>query len=484
MLFNSLEFLMFLPIVTLIYFLIPHKYRWALLLFSSYYFYMCWKPQYIILIMLSTAVVYFAGIKIEDSEEQKQKKKYLIISLVINLVILFLFKYFNFFNHSLERIFTTFNLRYNVPNFSLMLPVGISFYTFQALSYAIDVYKGQIKAERHFGIFALYVSFFPQLVAGPIERSDRLLPQFYKVHKFDYDRMTDGLKIIAWGFFKKVVIADRVATLVNTVYNNPYNYSGYPLILATVFFAFQIYCDFSGYSDIAVGCAKIMGFNLMNNFESPYFAKSIGEFWRTWHISLSTWFRDYVYIPMGGNRTSSAKWYRNLLATFLLSGLWHGANWTFVVWGLIHGMYQVISKLTENVREKFISLTHLDKLPILHKEIQVLITFCLVCFAWIFFRANSMREAIYIVTNLFKGLNVSDMKVKILNLGLNKSELIISLVSIFILAIVDFRGKRENILRNLSRKPVIIRWATYYLLIVSILIFGVYGYKEFIYFQF
>lgn len=484
MLFNSIEFLIFFPIVAILYFLTPSKYKWTLLLSVSYYFYMSWKPQYIIFMLLTTIVVYLSGIKIENSRTQKQKNIFLTMCLAINLGVLFLFKYFNFFNNSLEQLAAYFNIKYSIPDFSFLLPIGISFYTFQALSYIIDVYRGNIKAEHHFGIFSLYVSFFPQIASGPITRADKLIPQFYENHRFDYKRVTDGLKIMAWGFFKKVVIADRIAILVNTVYNNPYSYYGFPLILATIAFTIQIYCDFSGYSDIAIGCAKVMGFDLMKNFEAPYFSKSISEFWRRWHISLSSWLRDYVYISLGGSRTSKIKWYRNLLLTFFVSGLWHGANWTYVVWGLLHGIYQVISKLTYKIRNRFVSTIGLDKKPKLYGLIQIVIVFCLVSFAWIFFRANSLSDAVYIISNLFKGLSIESLNSAIINLGLGKIDLIILFISILALFTVDFMSLKKDVLQSLSNKPVVIRWAVYYILITSILAFGMYGYKEFIYIQF
>lgn len=311
----------------------PHRFRWIFLLGASYYFYMAWKPEYILLIILTTCVDYTLCILMGREKEKRKRKKYLYISLFVNLGLLFLFKYFNFFNGTLRDIFINFNIAYNVPDFSLLLPMGISFYTFQTMSYTIDVYKGRREPEKHLGIFALYISFFPQLVAGPIERSEKLLPQFREKHTFNYERVTDGLKRMLWGFFKKMVIADRLSILVKYVYgSNLYNLEGFPLLLGTLFFAFQIYCDFSGYSDIAIGAAKVMGFDLMENFNRPYFSKSISEFWKRWHISLSTWFKDYVYIPMGGNRVKVPRHYFNLFFTFLVSGLWHGTDWTFVAW--------------------------------------------------------------------------------------------------------------------------------------------------------
>lgn len=331
MLFNSLEFIIFFPIVVALYFALNPKYRWILLLIASYYFYMCWNYKYIILIAASTIIDYIAGICIYHTRKKYLKTLFLLTSLMTNLGLLFFFKYFNFFGDSFNYVFEKFNIFYRVPAYHFLLPVGISFYTFQTLSYTIDIYKEGHKPEYHFGKFALFVSFFPQLVAGPIERSTNLLPQFHKNFTFDYNRIKSGIVQMCWGFFKKVVIADRLAEYVNAVYNNASDYQGLPLIIATVFFAFQIYCDFSGYSDIAIGSAKILGYDLMQNFRRPYLAVNIQDFWRRWHISLSTWFRDYVYIPLGGSRVKKLRWHFNLFITFLISGLWHGAEWTFII---------------------------------------------------------------------------------------------------------------------------------------------------------
>jgi alginate O-acetyltransferase complex protein AlgI len=362
MFFNSLEFVIFFPLVVFAYFALPYKWRWSLLLLASYYFYMCWRPEYIILIIASTLIDYFAGLRM-GQVNKKKRKKYLILSLCTNLGLLFAFKYFNFFNNSLQATFNQFNLFYNVPAFSVLLPVGISFYTFQTLSYSIDVYRGDREPERHLGIFALYVAFFPQLVAGPIERSTHLLPQFYEKHNVDYVRITNGLKLMTWGFFKKLVIADRLAIYVNQVYNAPGDFHGAHIWIATYFFAIQIFCDFSGYSDIAIGAAEIMGYRFMKNFRRPYLAQSIAEFWKRWHISLSTWFRDYLYIPLGGNRVGKWRWYYNLFVVFMVSGLWHGANWTFVVWGALHGLYLVFAIVTQSHRESFSRWIGLTSIP-------------------------------------------------------------------------------------------------------------------------
>jgi len=372
MLFNSIEFIIFFPIVVAAYFALPGKFRWILLLIASYYFYMCWNYNYIILILISTFIDYFAGLGMGKTKVQLKKNLLLILSLTANLGLLFFFKYLNFFSVNLNAFFDQINIFYNVPQYDYLLPVGISFYTFQTLSYTIDVYSGKKEPEKHFGIFALYVSFFPQLVAGPIERSTRLLPQFYKHYKIDYVRIRDGVLLMVWGFFKKVVIADRLSEYVNTVYNNADNYGGFHDIIATFFFGTQIYCDFSGYSDIAIGSAMVLGYDLMLNFRRPYLSRSIKEFWSRWHISLSTWFRDYLYIPLGGNRVVKWRWYYNLFITFLISGLWHGANWTFVVWGALHGFYLLAAIVTNNWRNKMSDTIGLSSLRHLNNFINLM----------------------------------------------------------------------------------------------------------------
>lgn len=446
--------------------------------------------------MFSTVIDYYASLKMGKCKAQKQKNSYLILSLCTNLGLLFAFKYFNFASDSVREIFNMFNIFYDVPYFKLLLPVGISFYTFQTLSYTIDVYRGKKDPEKHFGIFALYVSFFPQLVAGPIERSTRLLPQFYKKHEFDYDRVIDGLKLMLWGFFKKIVIADRLSMLVNTVYNDPTNYHGFPFILATVFFAFQIYCDFSGYSDIAIGSAQVLGFNLTDNFKRPYFSKSIAEFWKRWHISLSTWFRDYLYIPLGGNRCLKWRWYFNLFIVFLISGLWHGANWTFAIWGGLNGFYLIFAIWTNKVRTKIAQTVGLTRLPTLHKYFRVLVTFSLINFAWIFFRSDTVSDAFYIVRSIFVGIWEMIMAVvngnlaqllkllDITHLGLGDYELIIAFGAIMFMEFVHLIQRHRGIRNMMRRRPIWIRWSVYYIMIFGILIFGVFGKQEFIYFQF
>ena len=488
MLFNSLQFLIFFPIVVTIFFLLPQKRRWILLLIASYYFYMCWKVEYILLIIISTLIDYFATQQMDKLKEKAKKKKWLYLSLISNLGILFGFKYFNFINENIQSFFDNFNVFYNVPAFEVLLPVGISFYTFQTLSYTIDVYNGKTKAQKHLGVFAVFVSFFPQLVAGPIERSNRLLPQFFVKHSFSYERARYGLQQMMWGFFKKVVIADRLAIVVDGVYNNLDNYSGFPLIVATIFFTFQIYCDFSGYSDIAIGSARVMGFELMENFKRPYFSKSISEFWKRWHISLSSWFRDYLYIPLGGSKVVKWKWYYNLFITFLVSGFWHGANWTFIVWGALHGTYLMSAIILTKPKEIILNLLNLKNTNI-HKLYQVSFTFLLASFAWIFFRANNITDAIYVITHLFTDVgdytNLAVMKLKLRGLGVGVNDLLISFGLIIFMESFNLYERGGDVWMKLKSKPKWLRWTIYYIIMFGILFLAPYSkVSNFIYFQF
>ena len=489
MLFNSIDFLIFFPSVVILYYLLSHKYRWVFLLAASYYFYMSWNPNYIILIIGSTLIDYYAGLRMELQPSKLARKKYLLLSLFFNLGLLFTFKYFNFFSSSVHSLFASFNIFYDSPTFKLLLPVGISFYTFQTLSYTIDIYRGERKAEHHLGYFALYVSFFPQLVAGPIERSTRLLPQFFRKNHFDYQRVSDGLKLMTWGFFKKVVIADRLAILVNQVYNNPEIYDGFPLIIATYAFAFQVYCDFSGYSDIAIGAAKVLGFDLMTNFRRPFLGRTINELWKRWHISLITWFKDYLYIPLGGSRVKKWRWYFNIVMVFFISGLWHGADWTFVMWGLLNAFYILFAIWTRNIRNSIYSFLGVSENSKIKHFFQVFITFNLFVSSQIFFRANSMGDAIYIINHLFP-LNLNEFINEFfsinsgINLGLNKYEILLALFSVMVLEFIEIKQRKFSIKNFLATKPVYIRWLLYYSVIVMILFLGEFSTNEFIYFQF
>lgn len=481
MLFNSFAFLLFFPIVCLLYFTIPPRFRNYFLLIASYYFYMNWEPVYAVLILFSTIITWCCALFIEKTEKQRNKKFILTICLLLNLSILFLFKYANFINNSVESLLELFHLKINIPEFHLLLPVGISFYTFQAIGYTIDVYRKTIKAEKNIFTYALFVSFFPQLVAGPIERAKNLLPQFYKIQKTDYVRITQGLKLMLWGYFMKVVVADRLAVYVDAVYDNPGSHSGITLIIATVFFAFQIYCDFGGYSNIAIGCAKVMGFDLMTNFKRPYLATDISDFWHRWHISLSTWFRDYLYIPLGGNRCGTSRNYFNLMCTFIISGIWHGANWTFVIWGTLNGAYQVLEKIFKSRRTKYIKIKeNFRNSKIIHFS-RVIFTFILICFSWIFFRANNVNEAFLIIKRIFTArgnLFIKDPENAIIPLTLGTFAIIILLLSDIL---QEYHTGRNTFLDHKKRA---VRYASYLSIVIMILIVGVFDNSQFIYFQF
>jgi len=484
MLFNSYPFLVFFVVVTTLYFIFPYNKRWLLLLLSSCYFYMSFVPIYILILGFTIVVDYFAGIWIENAKGKK-RKLFLILSLIANIGILVFFKYFNFINYNLSYLLQNFGFRNQLPYLSILLPIGLSFHTFQAMSYTIEVYRGKHPAEHHFGIYALYVMFYPQLVAGPIERPQNILYQFREKHDFNYDNVTGGLKLAAWGLFKKVVIADRLSIVVDFVYDHPHNFNSFSLILATLFFAFQIYCDFSGYSDMAIGIARVMGFKLLINFKQPYQAKSLHEFWQRWHISLSTWFRDYLYISLGGNRVVIPRWYLNLFIVFLISGLWHGANWTFLIWGALHGFYLIFALITKNFREKISKLLLLDKIFFL----PTLTTFLLVAFAWIFFRADDVQTAFYIARHIFTGIpDVAKSIVRhqpiLEGYGLNNKELALCLLLIIFLETVQYLQIKINIIKLMAQKPWYFRWSAYYILLILIVVFGEFSHRQFIYFQF
>jgi D-alanyl-lipoteichoic acid acyltransferase DltB (MBOAT superfamily) len=492
MLFNSIEYFFFLPLVCVIYFILPIKGRWVFLLASSYFFYGYWKPEYLILIIISSVIDYFVALKIEKSENILWKKIWLFTSLCSNLGLLFTFKYFIFFNNVIADIFGLFNHSYIPPVVELLLPVGISFYTFQTLSYTIDVYKGELKAENNFLKFALFVSFFPQLVAGPIERAKHLLPQFDKTFAFSPERTFDGLLLIFWGLFKKVVIADSLAVIANQYFNTPEDSSSLDLIKAAYAFTFQIYCDFSGYSDIAIGSARIMGYDIMENFNSPYLAKSISDFWSKWHISLSTWFRDYVYIPLGGNRKGKLKQNRNIFIVFLLSGLWHGANYTYIIWGLYHGTLLLLENLISEIK-KHIRINW--KTPILQgitNIIFTLLTFHLVVIGWIFFRASNLNQAWLILYKCYfafseiikKGiLNFTGIAIKWWYYTSYNPETLqvrnIIPYFIILMIIIERYFKKLSIQKFYYLKLIVIA-----VLSVLMFVFGNTGGEQFIYFQF
>lgn len=484
MLFNSFQFLIFFPVVTALYFILPHRWRWLHLLISSCVFYAAFIPVYILVLFATIIIDYIAGIYIENAQGKK-RKNFLIISIISNVGVLAIFKYYNFFIENVNVFLAYFNIAADLlPYWNIILPIGLSFHTFQAMSYTIEVYRRNQKAEKHFGIYALYVMFYPQLVAGPIERPQNMLHQFHERKYFNYDNLIEGMKLITWGLFKKVVIADRLSLLVNEVYNHPTEYQGLTFVAATIFFAFQIYCDFSGYSSIALGSAKVMGFTLMQNFNMPYLATSIREFWQRWHISLSTWFRDYLYIPLGGSKVGKWRWYYNLFITFLISGVWHGANWTYVIWGGLHGAYIILEQIVSPVKSKIIKYFYWVPEGV-GGLTQRLWVFILVCLAWIFFRANSLDDATMIIKSI---LDWSQYDLKQLSLQLVPEskhtvytvDILLSWWWIVFLVVTEFVISKYSF-QHVARA---VRWAVYIAGILILLVLGVYDNNQFIYFQF
>ena len=471
MLFNSLAFLAFFPIVTILYFLTPHRWRWLLLLAASCVFYMAFIPVYILILVFTIVIDYFAGLGIAGATGAR-RRLFLVMSIVANVGVLAVFKYVDFFAANVNAIARAVDWNYSFAALSIVLPIGLSFHTFQAMSYTIEVYRGRVEPERHFGIYALYVMFYPQLVAGPIERPQHLQPQFHEPHHFDDARVANGLKLMLWGFFKKIVIADRLAPVVANVYGDTARATPAALVAATLAFTFQIYCDFSGYSDIARGAAQVMGFELMVNFRRPYAARSIQEFWRRWHISLSTWFRDYVYFPLGGNRRGALRTAMNIMIVFLLSGLWHGANWTFVVWGALHGAALVAQTALSGRR--------------LPAFISWALTFSFVSFAWIFFRAASVDEAMRIVMLIPRGLHdlVRTPLAALMNQCGADASTLVGVVSIGIMEIVQWFQERGSVRQMLATRPMWLRWSLYYAATAWVLLFGKLEVAQFIYFQF
>lgn len=474
--FNSIAFAIFLPIVFLLYWSIPKKYQWIILLISSYYFYMSWNIIYVFLILLTTGVSYLSGRLLADVQSNQIKRLILFGSISICLCVLFLFKYFNFFTGIFCEFLEFFSLQLHPITLNLLLPVGISFYTFQTLSYVIDVYYGRVQPEKHFGRYAVFISFFPQLVAGPIERTGNLIPQIREEHSFRYEDAIYGLRQMLWGFFKKVVIADTLANYVDIVYDDPFSYTGGGFLVAVVFFSIQIYCDFSGYSDIAIGTARLFGIRLMTNFRSPYLSPSVNEFWRRWHISLSTWFRDYVYIPLGGNRKGRIRKYINTMITFLLSGLWHGANGTFIIWGGIHGLAQIVEDIFGlNKKKKF-------------RCLSMALVFLFVTFAWIFFRADTLGEAGYIIRFMFDGISspITYIRNGFAVLGIRRKTYIRIGITLMILLLFDGINLHRDPLMEAVKLPGVIRWGIYYLLgmVLIAYCFSNAGENQFVYFQF
>lgn len=482
MLFNSIDFAIFLPIVFILYWFVANeniKLQNSLLILASYIFYGWWDWRFLSLIMFSSCVDYFIGIALSKTEEEAKRKRLLLISIVVNLGFLGFFKYFNFFMESFTNAFTLCGIEIEATRLNIILPVGISFYTFQTLSYSIDVYKRKLKATTDYTSFFAFVSFFPQLVAGPIERATNLLPQFYEKRVFEYHKAVDGLRQILWGLFKKIVIADNCAHFANRIFENYADLNGSTLVLGAVFFTFQIYGDFSGYSDIAIGTSRLFGFNLMQNFNFPYFSRDIAEFWRRWHISLNTWFRDYLYIPLGGSKGSMWMKIRNTFIIFLVSGFWHGANWTFIVWGLLNACYFLPIMILGTNRENLNTVAEGRLLPSLKEFIQMCITFGLTVLAWIFFRVENVEQGISYVRKIFSTSLFQLPK----NFG--GVDAVTTLLIIFIFVAIEWIGREQQFgIQSLGLKwKKQIRYGMYFSLIIAIFWFSG-NEQQFIYFQF
>ncbi len=454
-------------------YIIPHRLRWVLLLVASYVFYASLSIQFILLLLISTAFTYFTGIFIEKQETKKQKKKAMIVGISVLLFFLGWFKYFNFVNESLRSLATSMGWNYAIPYQEIVLPLAISFYTFQAVSYLVDIFYGKQKAERHYGYFSVYFAFFPQLVAGPIERAKKLIPQLKVEQRLDYENLVYGMKRIAWGFFKKTLIADRLAPIVASVYDSP-NPSGSEIVLATILFSIQLYADFSACSDIAIGSARMLGINLTENFKQPHFAVSISDFWSRWHITLSTWLRDYIFFPLGKRKKKRSEIYFAIVITFLVSGIWHGAAWTFVLWGLIHGFYRVFGDATKSYRESMASFIRLDRTPVLHRWLKIAITFLLVCFSRVFFRSDTVAQA-FDHAKLF--LSISSWS----PVGMVKAfeifplfDLLLFIFFFIILQLFQYIERNNgSAWEFLSKRSTFTRLAFYIFLIFSVLILGV-----------
>ncbi|MFN8309473.1 MAG: MBOAT family O-acyltransferase [Chitinophagales bacterium] len=481
MLFNSLHFAIFLPVVFVLYWFVTNKnlkLQNILLLISSYFFYACWDWRFLFLLIFSTFLDYYTGIKMSDAPNQSDRKKWFWLSVLINVGFLGVFKYYNFFAQSFAEAIAQLGFQVHPYTIKVILPVGISFYTFHGLSYVIDIYRGRIKAEKNFIDYSVFVSFFPLLVAGPIERATHLLPQIQKKREFDYYRAADGMRQILWGLFKKVVIADQCAAFANQIFNNYTDCSGSTLVLGALFFTFQIYGDFSGYSDIALGTARLFGIELLRNFAFPYFSRDIAEFWRRWHISLSTWFRDYLYIPLGGSKGGTLTKVRNTFVIFLVSGFWHGANWTFIIWGLLNALY-IMPSIIFNTNRNNLEIVAKGKLfPTLSEVFSMVLTFCLTVVAWIFFRANTVEQAVRYLGKIFSSTLFSMPKTE------NQPFLKVLAVLLVFFFVTEWLGREGKFaLESLSRKSVAFRWAFYYFLVVLIFMFAGSG-QQFIYFQF
>lgn len=488
MLFNSFSFLAFFAILVVAYYAIPHRFRWVLLAAASIFFYATFNLNYVVLLLASALIAYGVGIAIGAAQQPGRKRAFLLLGVVVALVPLFVFKYFDFFAGSFDSMLQNAGASFST-RLGLLLPAGLSFYTFSCVSYLFDVYRAKLQPERHLGRFTLYVSFFPKLLAGPIERATTFLPQLLRPIHFNPANVTLGLQLMAWGLFKKVVIADRLATFVDSAYLHPAFTSPVALVIATYFFAFQIYCDFSGYSDIAIGAAQVLGFNLMENFRRPYLATSVPEFWgkNRWHISLSKWFRDYMYIPLGGSQVSKPRFYLNQMAVFVVSGLWHGANWTFVIWGGLNGFYQIVHLVAAEVRSKFSPIAQVPgakriRLPAaLGSLLGGLVTFHLVLISWVFFRAASVSDAVEILQRVAIALPRIPALLPSYSFT---GEVILSLALIAVLVLIEVLDEKRPLWDRLRTQPRVVRWGFYYAILICLVVIGKWGLKQFVYMQF
>jgi D-alanyl-lipoteichoic acid acyltransferase DltB (MBOAT superfamily) len=482
--FNSPEFFVFFLIVVAGHVGLSQPYRWGWLLASSVIFYAAWSPIYVLLLAMSTLIGYLLAPHIASAKRARQRKAFLTLGLVLQLGLLGTFKYWGFANETLSTLLGWFGLSYVQPAWEPLFPVGISFFTFQTSGYLIDVYRGKLDPERHLGMFGLFASFFPQLVAGPIERADHLLPQFRAHYGLSAPRISRGLSLMLWGLFKKVVVADRLSVYVDAVYDAPSNYRGWPVILATYFFAVQIYCDFSGYTDIARGVAKVLGYDLLENFVQPYCASSIGSFWRRWHISLTSWFRDYLYIPLGGNRVPRWRWYANVMTVFLLSGLWHGPSWTFVLWGGLHGIYRLLEIWTHDVRARVLRSLRLEK-HVLWTAVSTLVVLNMVCFAWLFFRANTLPDAVLLLTNMVQLSKSTDIHAPwTVSLSSPRTETALGLALIAVMATAHIVREYPQAWIVDVRQRAWVGWLVHLLLALAILNLGLPKETPFVYLQF
>ncbi len=488
MLFNSVEFAFFFPIVTVLFFLTPHKLRWLLLLMASCVFYMYFQPIYILVLALIIVIDYIVGIQIEKQESKKKKQAILIFSILANLGVLFIFKYFNFLAHNINYAIDVLKVEGRVPILNVLLPIGLSFHTLQAMSYTIEVSRGKFKAEKHFGIYALYVMFYPQLVAGPIERPQNIIPQFHEKKYFNYHNAKIGMILIAWGLIKKVVIADRLGGFVNQVHSMPSDYyTGIPLIISYIAFPFQIYCDFSGYSDIAIGCAKVMGYDLMANFKTPILQKNINKFWATWHISLTSWFRDYAYLPIRKKWFPKTGIWLSIFVVLVLSGIWHGADWTYIIWGLMNAILVIIYNSLKH-KKYFTAITNR-----MNTWVSICVTYAFIFYTLIFFRSSSVIKAFQFSINMFKNIgsqiqlilkNEHSERLNLLYIKQSFLDFTLGILSIILLIYFESKFKNNNIDSWIFTKSKRFRWTFYYSLLAIFIVFGVFKKSEFIYFQF